>query len=156
MGSQLQVCLFWCHFVTFILKYLEKQSILSSASTSTPTFERICTDVWSWYSGGTKSTLISNVSCKCEIDVYSNGVVCRAYVLGTYYDLSVSSFSLPIHRTSPEFLWKSYHTPISHLLHSCGLRCENNVMFLPWKPCVDDSGVHFASFLVPCRPLASR
>ena len=100
--------------------------------------------------------LTSNVSCKCEIDVYSNGVVCRAYILDTYHDLPVPSFSLPIHRTSPDFLRKSYHTPISHLLHFRGLRCENNVMFFPRKHCVDDSGVHFTSLLVPCRPLASR
>ena len=90
------------------------------------------------------------------IDVYTNGVVCRANILGTYYDLSVPSFSLPIYRSAPYFLRKPNHTPISHLLHSHGLRCENNVMFLLWEPCVDDSGVHFASLLVPCRSLASR
>ena len=105
-----------------------------------------------------ESCLRFDIEClmQCKIDVYPNRVVCRAYVLGTYHDLSVPSFSLAIYRTSPDFLWKSYHTPISHLLHSHGLRSENIVMFLPRKSCVDDSGVHFASLLVPCRPLASR
>ena len=93
---------------------------------------------------------------KYEIDVYTNGVVCRAYILGTYHDLSVPAFSLPIYWTSPDFRPKSCYTAIFHFLHSRGVCCEDNVMFLPRKLCVDDSRVHSTPLLVPCRPLAAR
>ena len=39
-----------------------------------------------------------------KIDVYTNRVVCRAYFLDAYHDLSAPAFSFPIHWTSPEFL----------------------------------------------------
>jgi len=93
---------------------------------------------------------------KCQVDVYANGVVCRAYILGTYHNLSVPAFSLPIHWASTELLRKSYPAPVLYLLHSRGVRCEDNVMFLPWEHCVDDSGIYYAPLLVPYRPLAAR
>ena len=58
------------HVISWVsyLNWCVKQSILSPASTSTPTFERICANVWSWYSRGTeKLLLIHGVQCLMQM-----------------------------------------------------------------------------------------
>ena len=68
-----------------------------------------------------------------------------AHILGPDRNIPVSAVRVPIYRTSPRFLLKSYAAAISAWQSPDGILCKNRAVLLGWEYYLDYVGVRDAS-----------